>query len=98
MYREWINSGISMYISLYRIYLISDLFSIDTSAYIVCTQSQQTSTNGSFPASFGCDEDMETFSLTNDGANQSWSLPLDNTYRIDWIFLSIGAGKNFFAQ
>ncbi|XP_055999731.1 receptor-type tyrosine-protein phosphatase H-like isoform X3 [Ostrea edulis] len=70
----------------------------ETWTYTVCTQSQQISTNGSFhasgslSASRGCDDDMETFSLTNDGVNQSWSLDFDDIYRIDWIFLSIGAG------
>ncbi|XP_055999696.1 uncharacterized protein LOC125656003 isoform X1 [Ostrea edulis] len=64
----------------------------ETWTYTVCARSQQTSTNGSFAASLGCDDSMETFSLTNDGVNQSWSLELDNIYTIDWIFLSIGAG------
>ncbi|XP_062582644.1 receptor-type tyrosine-protein phosphatase alpha-like isoform X2 [Saccostrea cucullata] len=30
---------------------------------------------------------METYSLTNDDNNQSWSVKLDNVYRVDWIFL-----------
>ncbi|XP_056001594.1 uncharacterized protein LOC130048628 [Ostrea edulis] len=77
------------------LYAVVPIFSskiLETSPYAVSVQSQQTSTNGSFSANLGCDGDMETFSLTNDGVNQSWSLELDNIYTIDWIFLSIGAG------
>ncbi|XP_056001688.1 multiple epidermal growth factor-like domains protein 10 [Ostrea edulis] len=63
----------------------------ETSTYTVSAPAQQSSTNGSFAANLGCDDDMETFSLTNDGVNQSWSLELDNIYTINWIFLSVGA-------
>lgn len=56
---------------------------------------QQTSTNGSFHASLGCDGDIDTFSLTNSGGNQSWSMTLKNKSRIIWIFVRIAAGKPF---
>jgi hypothetical protein len=36
---------------------------------------------------------METFSLTNDGANQMWSAELDNVYGIYWFFVSAGSGN-----
>lgn len=54
--------------------------------------SYQTSTNGSYVASFGCDGDMDTFSLTNNAVNQSWSITLTTTITIVWIFVSIGTG------
>lgn len=53
----------------------------------------QSSTNGSYVASLGCDGDMDTFSLTNYGDNQSWSVLLDKIYKITWIFVRIKAGK-----
>lgn len=56
---------------------------------------KQTSTNGLFHASLGCDGDMDTFSLTNSGGNQSWSMTLKNKSRIIWIFVRIAAGKRF---
>ncbi|XP_056001592.1 cysteine-rich with EGF-like domain protein 2-A [Ostrea edulis] len=71
------------------------IFSIkipETSTYTICARSQQTSTNSSLSANLGCDDDMETFSLTNDGVNQFWSLELDNNYTVDWIILSVDAG------
>ncbi|XP_065936957.1 receptor-type tyrosine-protein phosphatase zeta-like isoform X1 [Magallana gigas] len=52
----------------------------------------QTSTNGSSIASLGCDGDMDTFSLTNSGGIQSWSMILKTKTTITWIFISIGAG------
>lgn len=78
-------------------YLFSTFtFSLETWTYAVCARSQQTSSNGSFTASLGCDDNTNTFSLTNDGVNQSWSLELDDIYTIDWIFISIGAGMKHF--
>ncbi|XP_056000199.1 receptor-type tyrosine-protein phosphatase F-like isoform X2 [Ostrea edulis] len=50
----------------------------------------QSSTNASFVASLGCDDDMETFSLTNDGVNQWWFVELDNILTIGWIYVSVG--------
>lgn len=35
---------------------------------------------------------MDTFSLTNSGGNQSWSMTLKNKSRIIWIFVRIAAG------
>lgn len=49
-------------------------------------------------AALGCDGDMDTFSLTNDGDNESWSVILDKVYRIIWIFVRIKAGKPFFLK
>lgn len=60
----------------------------------MCKQVQQSSTNGSFVASLGCDDDMETFSLTNDGVKESWFVELDSTYIIHWIFVSIDTGND----
>ncbi|XP_055999730.1 receptor-type tyrosine-protein phosphatase H-like isoform X2 [Ostrea edulis] len=77
------------------LYAVVPIFSskiLEASPYTVCARSQQTSTNDSLSANLGCDDDMETFSLTNYGVNHSWSLELDNVYTVDWIFLSIGAG------
>ncbi|XP_056000202.1 uncharacterized protein LOC125656540 isoform X2 [Ostrea edulis] len=62
---------------------------VGTSSSNMCKQVQQSSTNGSFVASLGCDDDMETFSLTNDGVKESWFVELDSTYIIHWIFVSI---------
>nr|XP_034306378.1 uncharacterized protein LOC117682577 [Crassostrea gigas] len=62
-----------------------------TTAYVIQGASQ-TSTNGSNVASLGCDGDMDTFSLTDSGGIQSWSMTLKTKTRIIWIFLSIGAG------
>lgn len=56
----------------------------------------QSSTNGSYVAALGCDGEMDTFSLTNDGDNESWSVILDKVYRIIWIFVRIKAGNFFF--
>ncbi|XP_056000214.1 uncharacterized protein LOC130048086 isoform X2 [Ostrea edulis] len=50
----------------------------------------QSSTNASFVASLACDDDMETFSLTNDGVNQWWYVELDNILTIGWIYVSVG--------
>ncbi|XP_062621599.1 receptor-type tyrosine-protein phosphatase alpha-like [Saccostrea cucullata] len=56
-------------------------------------EAQQSSTNGSHSAHFACDDDMDTFSLTRDDVNTSWSLTLERHYTIFWIFLSISCGK-----
>lgn len=58
-------------------------------------EAYQSSTNGSYVASLGCDGDMDTFSLTNYGDNESWSVVLDTIYKITWIFIRIRAGKRF---
>ncbi|XP_056000203.1 uncharacterized protein LOC125656059 [Ostrea edulis] len=50
----------------------------------------QSSTNASFVASLGCDDDMETFFLTNDAVNQWWYVELDNILTIGWIYVSVG--------
>ena len=68
----------------------------DTTA-AVTIETQQSSTNGSFVASFGCDGDLDTFSLTNAGSNQWWYATLDKEYHISWIYVRIKAG-NFFIQ
>ncbi|XP_056000238.1 uncharacterized protein LOC125656056 isoform X2 [Ostrea edulis] len=73
------------------IYFYVTFFSglVGTSSF-VWKHIQQSSTNSSFVPSFGCDGDMETFSLTNDGVNQLWSVEMNNTYTIGWIFVSVG--------
>nr|XP_022300982.1 uncharacterized protein LOC111109192 [Crassostrea virginica] len=56
----------------------------------VIIEAHQSSTNGSFVAGLGCDGDLDTFSLTNDGWNQSWTATLVNkSYDIVWIFVRI---------
>ncbi|XP_078309693.1 uncharacterized protein LOC144618054 isoform X2 [Crassostrea virginica] len=58
----------------------------------VIIEAHQSSTNGSFVADLGCDGDLDTFSLTNDGWNQSWTATLVNkSYDIVWIFVRIKA-------
>uniref|UniRef100_K1R5Z0 Multiple epidermal growth factor-like domains 6 n=1 Tax=Magallana gigas TaxID=29159 RepID=K1R5Z0_MAGGI len=74
-----------------RIIWIFVRIAADTTDYEIL-EVQQTSTNGSFNASLGCDGDMDTFSLTNSGGNQSWSMTLKNKSRIIWIFVRIAAG------
>lgn len=59
-------------------------------------EAYQSSTNGSYVAYLGCDGDMDTFSLTNYGNKESWSVLLDKIYKITWIFVRIRAGKCFF--
>ncbi|XP_078340491.1 uncharacterized protein LOC144627392 [Crassostrea virginica] len=55
-------------------------------------EAQQSSTNGTFVAGLACDGDLDTFSLTNDGWNQSWTSTLVNkSYDIVWIFVRIKA-------
>ncbi|XP_062615730.1 uncharacterized protein LOC134277412, partial [Saccostrea cucullata] len=56
-------------------------------------EAQQSSTNGSFLANNACDDDMETYSLTGDDANQIWSMALERARKIFWIFLSISCGS-----
>uniref|UniRef100_A0A8W8M492 Uncharacterized protein n=1 Tax=Magallana gigas TaxID=29159 RepID=A0A8W8M492_MAGGI len=56
-------------------------------------EAYQSSTNGSHVASLGCDGDMNTFSLTNYGDSESWSVILDKIYKITWIFIRIRAGS-----
>nr|XP_022296413.1 receptor-type tyrosine-protein phosphatase alpha-like isoform X2 [Crassostrea virginica] len=58
----------------------------------VIIEAHQSSTNGSFEADLACDGDLDTFSLTNDGWNQSWTATLVNkSYDIVWIFVRIEA-------
>lgn len=61
-------------------------------------EAYQSSTNGSYVAYLGCDGDMDTFSLTNYGNKESWSVLLDKIYKITWIFVRIRAGKCFFSE
>ncbi|XP_056001643.1 uncharacterized protein LOC130048660 [Ostrea edulis] len=70
--------------------LLSEL--VGTSPLFLCQHVQQSSTNGSFVASLGCDDDKETFSLTIDGVNEVWSVDLNNTLTIGWIYVSVGTG------
>ncbi|XP_062609066.1 uncharacterized protein LOC134270836 [Saccostrea cucullata] len=56
-------------------------------------EAQQSSTNGSHYANNACDGDMETFSLTLNGQNQTWSMTVDRVHQIFWIFLSISCGR-----
>lgn len=58
----------------------------------VIKESYQSSTNGPYNASLGCDGDMGAFSLTNAGENESWSVILNESYRITWLFLRIRTG------
>lgn len=55
----------------------------------------QSTTNGSHFASLACDNDLETFSLTNSEENQLWSMTLKRKYEINLIFANIAAGKRF---
>lgn len=68
------------------------LIKITVKAYGI-REAYQSSTNGSYVASLGCDGDMDTFSLTNYGNNESWTVLLDKTYKITWIFIRIRAGS-----
>lgn len=65
------------------------------SAFII-QEFYQTTTNGSYVASLGCDGDMDTFSLTDDTVDQSWSITLKNTIRIIWIYVSLGTGGEWY--
>ncbi|XP_061186793.1 uncharacterized protein LOC133194910 [Saccostrea echinata] len=56
-------------------------------------EAQQSSTNGSHSANNACDDDMETYSLTMDSKNQTWSMTLKRVHEIFWIFLSISCGR-----
>ncbi|XP_062621601.1 uncharacterized protein LOC134283159 [Saccostrea cucullata] len=56
-------------------------------------EAQQSSTNGLHSANNACDDDIETYSLTMEGKNQTWSMTLDRVHRIYWIFLSISCGR-----
>ncbi|XP_065936977.1 receptor-type tyrosine-protein phosphatase kappa isoform X1 [Magallana gigas] len=68
------------------------IIKIPVKAYEI-REAYQSSTNGSYVASLGCDGDMDTFSLTNYGDNESWSVTLDKIYKITWIFIRIRAGS-----
>ncbi|XP_065936979.1 uncharacterized protein [Magallana gigas] len=68
------------------------IIKIPVKAYEI-REAYQSSTNGSYVASLGCDGDMDTFSLTNYGDNESWSVVLDTIYKITWIFIRIRAGS-----
>ncbi|XP_056000222.1 receptor-type tyrosine-protein phosphatase epsilon-like isoform X2 [Ostrea edulis] len=66
---------------------------LGSSPSFVCKEAQQSSTNGSFNANLGCDEDINTFSLTNDRINQSWSVELENTDIIKYFFVIVGTAE-----
>lgn len=61
-----------------------------TAAAII--EAHQSSTNGSFSAVLGCDGDLDTFSLTNNGWNQTWSATLIKRYEIAWVYIRIHSG------
>ncbi|XP_062578185.1 uncharacterized protein LOC134240100 [Saccostrea cucullata] len=79
------------------VYLCASLFLFDnfTKGYTqdIRCKAQQSSTNRSYSAHYACDDDMDTFSLTRNDVNQSWSMSLERDYPIFWIFLSISCGK-----
>ena len=52
----------------------------------------QSTTNGSFVAGLGCDGDLDTFSLTNNGENQWWSTTLTKTSAFTWVYIRIKTG------
>lgn len=64
---------------------------LETTAFVK-KRAYQTSTNGSYEASLGCDGDMDTFSLTAE-ENSQWLMKIDKSIRIIWIYVSIRAGK-----
>ena len=70
------------------------LYSLDTAATLII-EAHQSSTNGSFVAGLAFDGILNTFSLTNDGANQSWSATLVKPNEIAWIFVRIKTGIRF---
>lgn len=79
----------------YNWYYIKYVLASDSTATVII-EAHQSSTNGSFVAGFGGDGDLDTFSLTNDGANQWWSATLDKPYAIVWVFVRIKSGKYTF--
>ena len=79
-------------LSLSLVYLPCD----HTTAAVII-EAHQSSTNGSFVAGLGCDGDLDTFSMTNNGWNQSWTATTVNkSYDIVWIFVRIKAGSTLF--
>ena len=62
--------------------------------FTVVKEANQSSTNSSFSAGLGCDDDLDTFSVTMGGVNQWWSATLDKEYQISWIFIRIEGGKH----
>lgn len=79
----------------YLNYLYLVWFFLYVSAFII-QEFYQTTTNGSYVASLGCDGVMDTFSLTDDTVDQSWSITLKNTIRIIWIYVSLGTGGEWY--
>lgn len=79
----------------YLNYLYLVWFFLYVSAFII-QEFYQTTTNGSYVAFLGCDGDMDTFSLTDDTVDQSWSITLKNKIRIIWIYVSLGTGGEWY--
>ena len=76
----------NLYIYIYiAVYLIMFIVAASIEAH-------QSSTNGSFVADLGCDGDLDTFSLTNNGENQWWSTTLTKTSAFTWVYIRIKTG------